>query len=253
MPSNSHPLLQAALLRKQQGIRKHTVNQYQRQFKLFLAFVLSHHITQFDSVPTILEFLELLAANALTYRVIVNYVSALKCMFGKYGWSTQTFESPLVKRILKGVNYTVHTPPSPKGLFSLQQIKEISRLCEIYESSLTYRAAFLLGFYGLLRISNIAPPFPKAFDPAKHLLRRDVAFIYPGTHISLKWVKNLQAPKRRHTVKLPVVHDPLLCPTQTLQALLKKRVLKPSDPLLVLDDYTLLSQSHLRRRLATLV
>ena len=174
-------------------------------------------------------------------------------MFGKYGWSTQAFESPLVKRTLKGVNYTVHTTPSPKGLFSLQQIKEISRLCDIYESSLTYRAAFLLGFYGLLHISNIAPPFSKAFDPAKHLLRRDVAFMYPGTHISLKWAKNLQAPERTHTVKLPVVHDPLLCPTQTLQALLKKRVLKSSDPLLVLDDYTLLSQSHLRRRLATLV
>ena len=142
-------------------------------------------------VPTILVFIEFLAANALTYRGIVNYVSALKCMFGKYGWSTQAFESPLVKLILRGVNYTVHTTPSPKGLFSLQQIKEISRLCDIYESSLTYRAAFLLGFYGLLRISNIAPPFSKAFGPAKHLLRRDVAFMYPGTHISLKWAKNL--------------------------------------------------------------
>ena len=91
------------LVRKHHGIRKHTANQYQRQFKLFLAFVLSHHITQLDSVPTILVFIEFLAANALTYRVIVNYVSALKCMFGKYGWSTQAFESPLVKRILRGV------------------------------------------------------------------------------------------------------------------------------------------------------
>ena len=100
---------------------------------------------------------------------------------------------------------------------------------------------------------TLPPPFAKAFDPAKHLLRRDVAFLYPGTHITLKWAKNLQAPERTHTVKLPQVRDPILCPTQTLQALLRKRALKPSDPLLLLDDYSLLSQSHLRRRLATLV
>ena len=146
-------------MRRGQGIRKHTSSQYERQFRLFLAFTLSRRITQMDSVSTLLVFLEFLASNAMTYRVVMNYVSALKYMFGKYGWSMHVFESPLVKRMLKGINYTVHTQPSPKGLFTLYQIREISRLCEIYESSLTYRAAFLLDFYGLLCISNIAPPF----------------------------------------------------------------------------------------------
>ena len=214
---------------------------------------MSRHILQMDSPTALLVFIEFLAANALTYRVIMNYVSALKFMFGRYGWSMQVFDSPLVTRMLKTINYTVHTVPSPKGLFSLHQVCEISRLCEIYESSLTYRAAFLLGFYGLLRISNIAPPTAKAFDHTKHLLRQDVVFQYPGSQVRLKWAKNLQAPERTHTIKLPIVHDPMMCPTQTLQALLRKRTLKPSDPLLILDDYMLLTQSHLRRRLATLV
>ena len=253
MPVQSYSLLSQALARRDQGIRKHTANQYDRQFKLFLAFTLSRRIIHMDSVSTLLLFLEFLASNALTYRVVMNYMSALKSMFGKYGWSPLAFESPLVKRMLKGINYTVHNQPTPRGLFTLQQIREISRLCEIYESSLTYRAAFLLAFYGLLRISNIAPPFAKAFDPAKHLLRQDVTFLYPGTHIALKWAKNLQAPERTHRVKLPRVRDPMLCPTQTLHHLLTKRALKPSDPLFILDDYSLLSQSHLRRRLATLV
>ena len=87
-------------------------------------------------------FLQFLAANALSFRV--------------------------VKRMLKGISYTVRSQPSPKGLFNLSQIREISRLCEVFESSLTYRAAFLLAFYGLLRISNIAPPCSKAFDKEKH-------------------------------------------------------------------------------------
>ena len=115
------------------------------------------------------------------------------------------------------------------------------------ESSLMYRAAFLLGFFGLLRISNITPPFIKAFEPNKHLLRRDVSFLYRGTHIRLKWAKNIQSPER-------VQHkDPIMCPTQTLKALMAKKVLKPSDPLLVLDDFSLLTQHQLRCRLATFI
>ena len=54
-------------------------------------------------------FLEFLVANALTYRVVMNYVSALKYRYGSYGWSVQVFESSLVKRLLKGVNYTVQS------------------------------------------------------------------------------------------------------------------------------------------------
>ena len=69
----------------------------------------------------------------------------------------------------------------------------------------------------------------------------------------MKWAKNLQAPERIHVVKLPCVEDPLMCPTQTLRLLLQKHVLKPSDPLLVLDDFTLLMQCLLRCRLATFV
>ena len=84
-------------------------------------------------------------------------------------------------------------------------------------------------------------------------MRQDATFAYPCTLLRLKWAKNPQAPERVHVVKLPCVDDPLMCPTQTLCALLNKRFLKPSDPLLVLDDFTLLTQRWLRRRLATFV
>ena len=184
-------------------------------------------------------FLEFLATNAMSFRVVMNYVSALKYMFARYAWSVTVFDDPMVKRMLNGISYTVCPQPSPKGLFTLIQIHEISPLCEVFESSLTYRAAFLLAFYGLLRISNIVPPFAKAFDKERHFLRQDVTFVYPGTHLRLKWAKNIQAPERVHIVKLPCVKDPRMCPTQTLRSLLTKRSLQPSDPLLVLDDFTL--------------
>ena len=42
-----------------------------------------------------------------------------------------------------------------------------------------------------------------------------------------------------------------MCPVKALSALLEKFNLKTSQPLLVLDDYQLLTQSHLRSHLAT--
>ena len=54
-----------------------------------------------------------------------------------------------------------------------------------------------------------------------------------------------------HVIKLPVVHDPILCPTTALLKLMQKFVFNSDQPLFILDDYTLLTQSALRRILAT--
>ena len=76
-------------------------------------------------------------------------------------------------------------------------------------------------------------------------------FQHPGVHIKVKWAKNIQAPEKCHVVRLLVIQLPHMCPVHTLAALLKKNRLQPNDPLFVLDDYHLLTQSHLRSRLAT--
>ena len=112
-----------------------------------------------------------------------------------------------------------------------RRIRDLDCLSTVLLGFLDCLSTVLLGFFGLLRISNIAPPFTKAFDPNKHLLRRDVSFLHPGTHIRLKWAKNIQAPERVHVLKLFCIKDPIMCPTQTLKALTAKKVLKPSDPL----------------------
>ena len=242
--------VESALTLARTAIRPHTRSQYLRQFKLYLAFVISHDLKVCDSYGCIMLFLEFLASNGMTYRVVNNYVSALRFAFATYGWDENVFQCAWVKRLLKGIKHSCHRQPTPKALFSLPQIREVARLCDVFENTLTYRAAFLLAFYGMLRISNIAPPFARAFDPKKHLLRRDIQFKYPGIHLHLKWAKNIQAPEKVHAIKLPVIRDPQLCPVATLQALTSKLVLSPDQPLFVLDDFSLLTQPMLRKRLA---
>ena len=65
------------------------------------------------------------------------------------------------------------------------------------------------------------------------------------------WAKHIQAPEKAHVVELPVIRDSVLCPVATLQALLNKLALSPDQPLFVLDNFTLITQSMLHKRLAT--
>ena len=97
----------------------------------------------------------------------------------------------------------------------------------------------------------MAPLSSNQFDRNRHLLHSDIIFAHPGVHIKIKWAKNIQAPEKLYLVRLPTIQVPDMCPVQTLAALLRKFRLQPDDPLLVLDDYHLLTQSHLRSRLAT--
>ena len=125
IPRNVYPLLHDAMERRQQGLRPHTVYQYKKQFRLFLAFVISHQICNLDCISTIMVFLEFLATNDMSFRVVMNYVSTLKYMFARYAWSVTVFDDPMVKRMLNGITYTVRPQPSPKGLFTLVSMRSL--------------------------------------------------------------------------------------------------------------------------------
>ena len=100
---------------------------------------------------------------------------------------------------------------------------------------------------------RFAPPFQRSFDPSRHLLHGDVKFIYPEAHLKLKWAKNIQTPEKVHWIKIPTMSDSLLCPVTALQQVLAYIPSSPSSPLFAFPDTSLLTQSTLRRRLASIL
>ena len=100
--------LKSALTLAGTAIRSHTRAQYLRQFKLYLAFVISQDLRICDSSGCIMLFLEFLASNGMTFRVVNNYVSALKFAFATYRWDQGVFDCAWVKRLLRGIKYSCH-------------------------------------------------------------------------------------------------------------------------------------------------
>ena len=64
-----------------------------------------------DSITSILLILEFLANSGVSYRVVNNYISALKFACDSYSWSLQAFESPFVKRMLIGMMFSIRRDP----------------------------------------------------------------------------------------------------------------------------------------------
>ena len=73
-------------------------------------------------------------------------------------------------------------------------------------------AACLVGFFGLLRKSNLFPPTLQGFDPSKHLSMSDFLIREWGLAIQIRWSKTVQKKERVLQVPLLAMPGHPLCP-----------------------------------------
>ena len=185
------------------------------------------------TIQTVLSFLEFLYSNAVSPRVIANYVSSLKTAAKKYKWDSEPLHHQLVSAYLRSISINSTFNPTPRGTFGLETLTGISKACDRLQDPVLYRAIFLTSFFAFLRMSNIAPHSRARFDPGRHLLRQDIIFASPGAHILLKWSKTMRNRTAHQFVQIPQLPNPDLCPVTTIQSLLDSRILPPTSPLFV--------------------
>ena len=100
-------------------------------------------------------------------------------------------------------------------------------------------AACVLMFFGLLRRSNVMVTKAGAFDPSRHLRRRDLAFTKEGLKVCIRWTKTIQYQERVFTIPYPWKRGHKLCPTQGVyQAVRLTPLAAPDGPALVCSNST---------------
>ena len=97
-------------------------------------------------------------------------------------------------------------------------------------NDLVFWGILVIGFFAMLRKSNLVPDSLKSFDAKRQLTRGHITFEKGVGIIKVTWAKNIQF--RERVMKIPVFRIPgsPLCPVKTLKALLKVKGRK-SDPL----------------------
>ena len=163
--------------------------------------------------------------------------------------------NPAVLRYIRGLSLTSPFRPTPQGIFDIPTLYAISKQCEILSDPILFRSIFLTSFYAFLRMSNIAPHSSRQFNPQNHLLRQDVIFAPPGTHIILKWCKTMQDAKSTHIVQIPEIANVWLCPVRALNTLLASRHLPPTSPLFanIFYPHSQIIDTHIRDALKTIL
>ena len=107
------------------------------------------------SVENLIAFLEFLVGCNLSPRAISNYVSAIKSYASLYQLPVQWMSNQLIQNYIRALHIQVVHVKKQKLTISLKDLLHISQQLQQFDNPLVYRAAFLLSFYGFLRISNL--------------------------------------------------------------------------------------------------
>ena len=151
------------------------------------------------------------------------------------------------------IDYT--QPPNRKRALTLDHIRRLVDYCGTRGLlGYTLKLAILLAFFGLLRISNLAPITASSFNPLRDSTRADLLIEEPGLQYSQRWAKNRQTPLTNgRAPQIPLLHLPN-DPLEPVQALLDLQNLTPTatpnSPMLLIPTadghYQVLDQRRLR-------
>ena len=92
--------------------------------------------------------------------------------------------------------------------------------CDRTHMGQVFKLAYLLGYFGFLRLSNLVPHSMSTFSHMKHLAKGDIFYTHSEIVILIKWSKTLQNNNQARLLKIPVLNNHL-CPLRVLKVCLQ--------------------------------
>ena len=182
-----------AVKRVELAFRPKTKRSYELLFRFILGFCICSKINfHCVSLQETMAYLEFLVENKVSANMLANNVSALKANFVMWGLDFNLWDHPRIKYFLKSVKVNRPLCPVCRNIMSLDMLVKSIRACDSLDSDFTYKAMFLMAFFGFLHISNLAPHSYLQFDASRHLTPSDIIFKKSTMMVSLKWSKTMQ-------------------------------------------------------------
>ena len=190
------------------------------------------------TVDDISAYAEWLIAANLAPSTIKNLLSAVKIL---YTWwqkhhIVKLFQSDAWSLTLRGITNSVRPSQTNKSTISIQDLIIIIQSCSFSLDLLPFKVGILLGFFGFLRVSNLAPPKVSDWDPSRHTTWDDVHVSDKGILFKIRWSKTRQSSSDSAVIPLPALGSSPLCPLRAwllYQAALEATQLQTPTPLLV--------------------
>ena len=188
-------------------------------WRKFLEFCASINVTWVPASPiTIARYIAYLATVCkLKYSTIVNYVSAVNTLHRFSGSKFYVAQDAfLVQATLKGFRRQLGDSPRRKLPLTPDMLHRIISICDPWEDS-GFIAAMLVGFFAMLRKSNLVPAKNSTSISDKHLKRGSFSFTDFGVLLSIQETKTIQFKTRTLDIPLVMCQDSPICPVTALK------------------------------------
>ena len=212
-------------------------------------------------VSTLCYYITWLTKQFSSAQSIRNYVSGVSSLHKQLGRLAPALTSYPVATLLRAVDLTLRTPPRRRLPVTPQLLTSLVLLTKTLGAlGPPMKVALLLGYFGMFRVSNLAPKSAVLFDPSRHTCRGDLLLKPPGLLVLLKWSKTLQT--ANITPLIPVPHLPAhpLDPVQAVSDMFTASpTLYPDQPLLTYNvagrpiTVTIDMLAHLLKELLTVM
>ena len=241
--TDTHPqlstLMQQAADCRASAFRPGTVANHERYMRSYVAFCLTYQIDDLDPTPAQLSaYVEFLLQSGIAATTEPNFLSGTRHYLQAAGMSDSVLSSYTLGLTLRSLKIAYETPPNRKRPLTLDQVRRLMDYCQLRGLlGFTLKLAIVLGFFALLRISNLAPPTVATFDPYRHSTRADLTLEAPGLQFAQRWAKNRQVLLPDHEVPripIPRLQDDPLDPVSIMVELFNlTSTAAPHEPLLL--------------------
>lgn len=213
----------AASRLKSQGWAVSTKKTYQAQLTCYLDFCAKVNLPGVPASPEqiILYIAYMVDVKSFKYSTIKNYLNIVKHLHCANDFDDPIHGVWLIQQTLKGAKRELGdaqeaaTPIQPCHLLLIR-----SALCLDLKEDLSFWAACLIAFFGLLRPGNFLSQGPICV-PDRDLCIQNISPHAKGFLLSLNWTKTLQFHEHQLQVTLPDLHGHPLCPASALRSLFR--------------------------------
>lgn len=247
--------------RKRQAFRPGTTTNHRTQISLFISFCIHFKLDYVSpDSHTLCLYAEWLSRTFKAPRAIRIYISGVNTLHKYIGAPCDALHSFELDLMLRALDLSMYHIPNKRLPVNRDMLHKICHACNyIKPLGATLKVAFLFGYYGFLRQSNLAPHEANSLDSARHTCRGDILLQPPGIVVILKWTKTIQRGENVPLIPIPRIPGSLICPYQAYMDMLRVSPTRHSnDPLLAMPGKhgkppTPLTCSHLRRAFCAIV
>lgn len=145
-----------------------------------------------------------------------QYLNIVRIIHQENGFPNPMKDNFDFQLVLRGIRRALGDRVQSKSPITTEMLREIRTrldLSTVTDSAIW--AAMLVGFFGLLRKSNLIPDVAKKFNPVRQLQRQDFEFCQDKINITIKWSKTIQFGQRTRVIPL-LASNGNLCPVNAI-------------------------------------